>query len=74
MPWGAPHAQQRLRRDSVHRRWNEMEAPKVGTPVPPSPDIRKYRLIITGHDDRGQSVFVSDQTAPHVMTVLQTPT
>jgi hypothetical protein len=51
-----------------------MEAPKIGTPVPPSPDIRRYRLIITGHDDRGQSVFVSDQTAPHVMTVLQTPT
>jgi hypothetical protein len=42
--------------------------------VPPSADIRKFRLVVTGHDDKGQSVFLSDQIAPHVMTVLQTPT
>ena len=42
--------------------------------VPPSADIKKFRLIVTGHDDEGQSVFLTDQIAPHVMTVLQTPT
>jgi hypothetical protein len=41
--------------------------------VPPSTDIEKFRLIVTGHDDEGQSVFLTDQIAPHVMTVLQTP-
>jgi hypothetical protein len=51
-----------------------MGKPIAGTLVPPSPDIKKYRLIVTGHDENGQSVFLSDQTAPHVMTVLQTPT
>lgn len=45
-----------------------------GTLVAPSPDVKKYRLIVTGHDEKGQSVFLSDQLAPHVMTVLQTPT
>jgi hypothetical protein len=70
----ASHAQQHIATDGVCGRWNEMEAPKAGTPVPASPNIRKYRLIVTGHDHRGRSVFVSDQTAPHVMTVLQTPT
>lgn len=44
------------------------------TPVPPSPDIRKYRLLVTGHNERGDSVFLGDRIAPHVMTVLQTPT
>jgi naringenin degradation protein FdeH len=44
--------------------------PITGMPVPPSPDIHKYRLIVTGHDQTGQSVFLSDRT----MTVLQTPT
>jgi hypothetical protein len=53
---------------------NQMEAPKIGTPVPPSPDITKYRLIVTGHDGRSQSMFVSDRISPHVMTVLRTPT
>jgi quercetin dioxygenase-like cupin family protein len=45
-----------------------------GTMVPPSLDIKEYRLIVTGHDGKGQSVFLSDRTAPHVMTVQQTPT
>jgi quercetin dioxygenase-like cupin family protein len=45
-----------------------------GTMVPPSSDIKKYRLLVTGHDDKGQSIFLSDRTAPHVMNVLQTPT
>ena len=42
--------------------------------VPPSGDIKKFRLLVTGHDDHGQSVFLTDQAAPHVMSVLQTPT
>ena len=40
----------------------------------PSADIRKFRLLVTGHDENGQSIFLSDRIAPHVMTVLQTPT
>jgi hypothetical protein len=51
-----------------------MGALKAATLVPPSPDVKTYRLLVTGHDESGQSVFLSDQIAPHVMTVLQTPT
>lgn len=51
-----------------------MSEAEQGTLVPPSPDIKKYRLIVTGHDGKGQSVILSDRIAPHVMTVLQTPT
>lgn len=51
-----------------------MYGSSVATLVPPSTDIKKFRLIVTGHDDEGQSVFLTDQIAPHVMTVLQTPT
>jgi hypothetical protein len=42
--------------------------------VPPSADIKKFRLIVTGHEDEGKSVFITDQIALHVMSVLQTPT
>jgi hypothetical protein len=42
--------------------------------VAPSPEITKHRLIVTGHDAMGQSIFISDRDAPHVMSVLQTPT
>ena len=52
----------------------EMGGSPAAALVPPSADVKKYRLIVTGHDDKDQSVFLTDQTAPHVMTVLQTPT
>ncbi len=51
-----------------------MDASPAAALVPPSADIRKFRLIVTGHDDKRQSVFLTDQIAPHVMTVLKTPT
>ena len=51
-----------------------MDAAAAPALVSPSADIKKFRLIVTGHDDDGQSGFLTDQIAPHVMAVLQTPT
>jgi hypothetical protein len=51
-----------------------VSGPPTAVLVPPSPDVKKFRVIVTGHDGNGQSVFLSDQIAPHVMSVLQTPT
>jgi quercetin dioxygenase-like cupin family protein len=31
--------------------------------------VRKIRRIVTGHDARGRSIFVSDGPSPHVLTI-----
>ena len=31
--------------------------------------VRKIRRIVTGHDARGKSIFVSDGPSPHVLTI-----
>ncbi len=38
------------------------------------PSLRKIRRIVTGHDAKGRSVFVSDASSPHVMTLQGIPT
>ena len=38
------------------------------------PRLRKIRRIVTGHDARGRSVFLSDASSPHVMTLQGIPT
>ena len=38
------------------------------------PQLRKIRRIVTGHDARGRSVFVSDAPSRHVMTLRGIPT
>ena len=41
--------------------------------VPPSADIKKFRLIVTGHDDGGQSVFLTDQIADNSTASAKDP-
>ena len=35
--------------------------------------IRKIRRVVTGHDTRGRSIFVSDGPSPHVLTIPGRP-
>jgi mannose-6-phosphate isomerase-like protein (cupin superfamily) len=39
----------------------------------PGPDIKCFRRIVTGHDARGRSVILSDETSPHVMPIMDQP-
>lgn len=41
--------------------------------VAPGPEIKRFRLIVTGHDDQGQSIIVSDRPAPHIMPIMDQP-
>lgn len=38
------------------------------------PRVRKVRRIVTGHDSKGRSIFVSDASSPHVMALQGIPT
>ncbi len=38
-----------------------------------SPRVRKIRRIITGHDTKGRSIFVSDKPSPHVIATAGVP-
>jgi naringenin degradation protein FdeH len=40
----------------------------------PKPRLRKIRRIVTGHDAKGRSIFISDAPSPHVMTLQGIPT
>ena len=39
-------------------------------PVPPGPDIVRFRRIVTGHDAQGRSIITSDAPCPHIMTIM----
>lgn len=43
------------------------------TPVEPSPEIKRFRRIVTGHNAQGRSVIMSDETSPHVMPIMGQP-
>lgn len=38
------------------------------------PRVRKVRRIVTGHDSKGRSIFVSDASSQHVMALQGIPT
>ena len=38
-----------------------------------SPRVRKIRRLITGHDAKGRSIFVSDKASPHVIATAGVP-
>lgn len=37
------------------------------------PEIKRFRRVVTGHDDNGQSVILTDATSPHVMPIMEQP-
>jgi hypothetical protein len=39
-------------------------------PVPPGPDIKRFRVIVTGHNEKGESVIAMDRASPHTMTIM----
>jgi mannose-6-phosphate isomerase-like protein (cupin superfamily) len=39
----------------------------------PGPEIKRFRRIVTGHDTRGHSVILSDETSPHIMPIMDQP-
>ena len=43
------------------------EPPKV------SSKVRRFRCIVTGHDQQGRSVILSDSISPHVMPIMDRP-
>jgi hypothetical protein len=46
----------------------------LGQGVAPAADARRFRRIVTGVDEAGRSVFVSDGESASVQTVANTPT
>jgi hypothetical protein len=41
--------------------------------VSPGPEIKRFRRIVTGHDQQGRSIFLSDDASPHVMPIMDQP-
>jgi len=41
--------------------------------VAPGPEIRRFRVIVTGHDAQARSVILSDRLSPHVMPIMDQP-
>ncbi len=41
--------------------------------VAPGPAIRRFRVVVTGHDAEGRSILVSDRASPHVMPIMDQP-
>src|SRR5262249_32865207 len=37
--------------------------------VAPGPEIKRFRVIVTGHDAQERSVILSDRLSPHVMPI-----
>ena len=35
-----------------------------------APDVRRFRVVVTGHDAQDRSVIISDRPSPHVMTMM----
>lgn len=47
------------------------------TPQPqktaPGPEIKRFRLVVTGHDSDGRSVILRDAASPHIMPIMDQP-
>lgn len=41
--------------------------------VVPGPEIRRFRVVVTGHDADGNSIVTSDAASPHVMPIMDQP-
>lgn len=41
--------------------------------VAPGPEIKRFRRIVTGHNSKGLSVILTDETSPHVMPIMEQP-
>jgi hypothetical protein len=41
--------------------------------VSPGPEIKRFRRIVTGHDEEGRSIILSDDVSPHVMPIMEQP-
>src|SRR5689334_21786433 len=50
-----------------------MSEPQARAPVAPGPEVRRFRVVVTGHDSEGRSTIASDRPSPHVMTVMDQP-
>jgi hypothetical protein len=44
-----------------------------GPTVNPYPEVKRFRLIVSGHDSEGQSIIVSDRWSPHIMPIMDQP-
>ena len=41
--------------------------------VAPGPEIKRFRVVVTGHDEKGQAIIVSDRPSPHIMPIMDQP-
>jgi hypothetical protein len=39
----------------------------------PGPEIKRFRLVVTGHDSDGRSAILRDGTSPHIMPIMDQP-
>jgi hypothetical protein len=50
-----------------------MSETSVRKAVAPGPEIRRFRVVVTGHDAQERSVILADRPSPHVMTIMDQP-
>jgi hypothetical protein len=41
--------------------------------VASGPEIKRFRVVVTGHDTQGRSIVVSDRRSPHIMPIMDEP-
>ena len=41
--------------------------------IVPGPEIKRFRVIVTGHDAHERSIILSDRLSPHVMPIMDQP-
>ncbi len=41
--------------------------------VAPGPEIKRFRVVVTGHDARDRSIIVADRKSPHVLPIMNQP-
>jgi mannose-6-phosphate isomerase-like protein (cupin superfamily) len=41
--------------------------------LPPDAEIKRFRVVVTGHDAKGRSIIAADRPSPHIMPIMDQP-
>ena len=41
--------------------------------VAPGAEIKRFRVVVTGHDAKGRSIIAADRPSPHIMPIMDQP-
>ena len=45
----------------------------AAVPPPVSSQVRRFRCVVTGHNEQGRSIILADSISPHVMPIMDRP-